>query len=70
MEFFEQYKDDMISNVKSRLEEYDATENPILKIRHSRFEHTMRVYQWMKRLFAAYFDIELSVRKAISDPLI
>ena len=58
MEFLERYEEDMISYVKSRLEEYDATVNPILKIRHSRFEHTMRVYKWMKKLYAAYPDNE------------
>lgn len=66
MEFFEQYKEDMISYVKKRLEEYDATENPILKIRHSRFEHTMRVYQWVKRLYAAYPDNEHLDLEALS----
>ena len=56
MKFFERYKEDMISYVKGRLEEYDMAENPILKIRHSRFEHTMRVYKWMEKLYAAYPD--------------
>ena len=58
MDFLEQHQDHMISYVKSRLAAYDATENPILKIRHSRFEHTMRVFQWMKKLYAAYPDQE------------
>lgn len=66
MEFFEQYEEDMISYVKKRLEEYDATENPILKIRHSRFEHTMRVYQWMKKLYAAYPNNEQLDLEALS----
>lgn len=66
MQFFEQYKDDMISYVKNRLEQYDAKENPILKIRHSRFEHTMRVYKWMKKLYAAYPDKEHLDLEALS----
>ena len=66
MTFFEQYQEEMISYVKSRLEEYDATENPVLKIRHSRFEHTMRVYQWMKRLYVAYPDHEHLDLEALS----
>ena len=66
MEFFERHQDDMILCVKNRLEKYDAAENPILKIRHSRFEHTMRVYQWMKRLYAAYPDHEQLDLEALS----
>lgn len=66
MGFFEQYKEDMISYVKSSLERYDATENPILKIRHSRFEHTMRVYEWMKKLYAAFPEREYVDMEALS----
>lgn len=56
MEFFNQYKDDMLLYVKKRLELYDTAENPMLKISFSRFEHTMRVYKWMERLYKAYPD--------------
>ena len=56
MEFFDQYKDDMLLYVRNRLELYDTAENPMLKIPFSRFEHTMRVYQWMERLYKAYPD--------------
>lgn len=66
MGFFEQYKEDMISYVKSSLGKYDETENPILKIRHSRFEHTMRVYEWMKKLYAAFPEREHVDMEALS----
>lgn len=55
MEFFEQYKHDMISYVKNMLNQYDTSGHPRkLKIGYSRFEHTMRVYKWMERLYTAY----------------
>ena len=55
MEFFEKYKDEMISFVKEMLISYDTAGNQRkTKIRYSRFEHTMRVYKWMERLYAAY----------------
>lgn len=66
MGFFEQYENDMISYVKNRLETYDAAENPILKLRHSRFEHTMRVYKWIQTLYAAYPDREHLDSEALS----
>lgn len=54
MEFFYQYQGDMLAYVRKRLEPYDKTENPILKTTFSRFEHTMRVYKWMEKLYKAY----------------
>lgn len=55
MEFFEKYKDDMFAYVKGMLEQYDTAGNPRkIKIGYSRFEHTMRVYKWMERLYEAY----------------
>lgn len=55
MDFFEQYKDDMANYVKMMLDSYDTAGNPRkTKIKYSRFEHTMRVYKWVQRLYAAY----------------
>lgn len=55
MNFFEKNKADMIAYVQEQLDYYDTAGNPRkLKIRYRRFEHTMRVYKWMERLYAAY----------------
>lgn len=57
MDFFEKYKADMMAYVKEMLHSYDTAGNPRkTKIKYSRFEHTMRVYKWVKRLYAAYPD--------------
>ena len=56
MEFFNQYRDDMLLYVRKKLEPYDTVVNPFLKTTFSRFEHTMRVYKWMERLYKAYPD--------------
>lgn len=59
MDFFDKYKDDMISYVKHMLNQYDTStgrDPRILKIGYSRFEHTMRVFKWMQKLYAAYPD--------------
>ena len=55
MEFFEKYREDMTAYVKRYPDAYDTAGNPRkLKIGYSRFEHTMRVFKWMERLYAAY----------------
>ena len=55
MGFLEQYKEDMLAYVKRMLDAYDTAGNPRkLKIGYSRFEHTMRVYKWVERLYAEY----------------
>lgn len=56
MVFFNQYKEDMISYVKNKLEQYDLADHPTQMIRFNRFEHIMRVYKWMERLYLAYPD--------------
>lgn len=57
MDFFEKYRADMTAYVKKMLRGYDTAGNPRkTKIKYSRFEHTMRVYKWMERLYAAYPD--------------
>ena len=55
MDFWEKYKDDMTAYVKEMLHSYDAAGNPRkTKIKYSRFEHTMRVFKWVQRLYDAY----------------
>ncbi len=55
MEFWIKYKEDMTEYVKKWLDAYDTAGNPRkLKIGYSRYEHTMRVYKWMERLYEAY----------------
>lgn len=55
MSNFETYREEMIAYVKRELDAYDTAGNPRkLKIGYSRFEHTMRVYKWMERLYDAY----------------
>ena len=59
MNFLEEYKDDMTAYVKNQLEQSDTAESERkLKIGYSRFEHTMRVFKWMERLYASYPDKE------------
>lgn len=59
MKFFEKNKTDMMAYVKKWLDSYDTAGNPRkIKIGYSRFEHTMRVFKWMERLYAAYPDKE------------
>ena len=57
MEFFKKYRDDMLTYVKTELDKYETSGNPRkLKIAYSRFEHTLRVYKWMEKLYAEYPD--------------
>lgn len=65
MEFFKQYKKDMISYVKKQLEQYDMADHSTQKIRFNRFEHIMRVYKWMERLYLAYPDKMYLDREAL-----
>lgn len=59
MEFFNRYKNDMLTYVKTELDAYETSGNPRkLKIAYSRFEHTLRVYKWMEKLYAEYPDKE------------
>ena len=67
MDFFHKYKDDMIAYVKDLLVRYDTSGNPRkLKIGYSRFEHTMRVFKWMQRLYSAYPDNNIIDLEALS----
>ncbi len=55
MDYFEKNKTDMMEYVKKELDSYDTAGNPRKrKIGYSRFEHTMRVFKWMERLYEAY----------------
>ncbi len=55
MDFFENYKADMITYVRNMLEQHDTSGNSkTRKINYNRFAHTMRVYKWMQKLYEAY----------------
>lgn len=66
MDFWDQYQEDMVSYVQDMLSRYDPAIPRIRKIGYSRFEHTMRVFKWMKRLYAADPNKEMIDLEALS----